>query len=473
LSFFIGFTPKDLQEKTTEVDTESFKGHWRSVGYNRLLAFTEGAYALYTVTDGYCSVFDAGSLEEFHIGYDRLCLHDANHLSLYHAGDLTCYHYLRTDCILHPVDSSGTDCLTPSTVFENFWRVFSENYAFFTLHDTDWDSIHTTFSQLVTPTTSDQALRDIIAQMIAPLRDGHIYITAGEHVIRALSVNCGPRAALQKLFELPAPFISPRASVDNISARIESELLQPFDTTRSPLKRAGNQILSWCELDENIGYINILRLFGFANTSVHIHADDLPHRPLDCAPFLHADMLALNTALDEIMHDCEGMNALIIDARINGGGFDRAGLEIANRFADRKRTAFSKKARQNRGFTEEQTITLTPHAKGTYLKPIYLLVSELTLSAGEIFALCMQAIPHVHLLGEATGGMLSDNLFHKLPNGWEVSLSNEVYLSSQGKSYESIGVEPETALPALGDKLLVDLHKGLIAAVELAKREIT
>ena len=85
----------------------------------------------------------------------------------------------------------------------------------------------------------------------------------------------------------------------------------------------------------------------------------------------------------------------------------------------------------------------------------------------------MQAIPHVHLLGEATGGMLSDNLFHKLPNGWEVSLSNEVYLSSQGKSYESIGVEPETALPALGDKLLVDLHKGLIAAVELAKREIT
>ena len=114
-------------------------------------------------------------------------------------------------------------------------------------------------------------------------------------------------------------------------------------------------------------------------------------------------------------------------------------------------------------------IPLTPHLGTRFEKPVYLLISPLTLSAGEIFALCMAAIPHVKLLGEPTCGILSDNLFHRLPNGWEISLSNEVYLSSKQICYESCGVAVDINLPPLGQHLLEDLQQGLIAAVNMAK----
>jgi C-terminal processing protease CtpA/Prc len=97
------------------------------------------------------------------------------------------------------------------------------------------------------------------------------------------------------------------------------------------------------------------------------------------------------------------------------------------------------------------------------------LTSAFTLSAGEVFALAASAIPTVTLLGEPTQGILSDNLFHRLPSGWEISLSNEVYETLDGRCFESVGVPPAMALPELGALDLVsDLRAGLGIAVARA-----
>lgn len=103
------------------------------------------------------------------------------------------------------------------------------------------------------------------------------------------------------------------------------------------------------------------------------------------------------------------------------------------------------------------------------MKPVYVLTSPFTQSAGEVFALAASAIPTVTLLGEPTQGILSDNLFHRLPSGWEVSLSNEVYETLDGRCFESVGVPPALPLPMLGAAdLLSDLRAGLRIAVEAA-----
>jgi C-terminal processing protease CtpA/Prc len=99
---------------------------------------------------------------------------------------------------------------------------------------------------------------------------------------------------------------------------------------------------------------------------------------------------------------------------------------------------------------------------------VYLLTSSLTVSAGEVFALAMSALPTVTVLGEPTQGILSDNLFHRLPSGWEVSLSNEVYETLDGRCFEGVGVPPASPLPRLGAEILADLGAGLRIAVDRA-----
>ena len=91
-----------------------------------------------------------------------------------------------------------------------------------------------------------------------------------------------------------------------------------------------------------------------------------------------------------------------------------------------------------------------------------------------MFALAASAIPTVTLLGEPTQGILSDNLFHRLPAGWEISLSNEVYETLDGRCFESVGVPPAVALPELGAADLVsDLRVGLDLAAARASAHST
>lgn len=58
--------------------------------------------------------------------------------------------------------------------------------------------------------------------------------------------------------------------------------------------------------------------------------------------------------------------------------------------------------------------------------------------------MAFKTLPQVTLIGEPTGGDVSDSLTHALPNGWQLSLSNEVYADNESVEVESIGVNPDT-----------------------------
>jgi C-terminal processing protease CtpA/Prc len=75
--------------------------------------------------------------------------------------------------------------------------------------------------------------------------------------------------------------------------------------------------------------------------------------------------------------------------------------------------------------------------------------------------MAMKACPKLTTLGETTLGILSDNLYKRLPNGWEISLSNEVYEAPNGRVYEAIGIAPDV-------EALVFDPKGFGVAVDRA-----
>jgi len=69
------------------------------------------------------------------------------------------------------------------------------------------------------------------------------------------------------------------------------------------------------------------------------------------------------------------------------GGDDEVSADIAALFADKVRPAYSKQAYRNGVM---QQFEIIPHRAVCYHKPVYLLTSELTASAAEVFAMRMR-----------------------------------------------------------------------------------
>jgi hypothetical protein len=440
----------------------SVGGIWRSRGYGWLLRIDAGGYSLAHLTRRSCIPVERGTRAQFDASFDRV-EQDGDRLRVHQAGDLTRFEFTRLD------GSPEVPVIVPGSLrdaavnFETLWRTFDEQYAFFDLHGVDWLDRYHQLRLRVTPEMPDRELLDVFGELLLPLDDGHVSLNADGRSIQALKAM-ELRTAMRDAFGMLHPRVSPRSTVDAISPKLESLLLAPFAGSHSPLQQAGNGIVSWCRLTPRVGYLSVLRLFGFADTDAARCANDLPHDRVAVAGFLRDDLAALDAALDRVFTDLAQCEALIIDLRINGGGFDRAGLAIANRIADRRRVAFSKSARDGDGHTEPQSIFVEPARGPRFDKLVYVLTSPLCVSAGEICLLGLRASPDVRCIGAPTAGMLSDNLNKVLPNGWTYSLSNEIYTAADGEVYEGRGIAPQMMLD-LDPRVLVESMQAQLKAV--------
>lgn len=444
-------------------------GLWRSAGYGWIFSFDSVGYSRYDVTRSHCIATERGSHADFERAYDRVEMHGAHELSLHQAGDVTRYRFRR---LATPPDLSRLspgDNGDPLVNFNALWEAFDEHYAFFDLHGVNWRDQRFRHRPRVSQAATLDELFAMLGDLLKPLDDGHVTLAApGLLHQRVRSTDL--RRALQVTFETPNGRVTPRTTVNAVAARIEGVVLAPFAATRTPLQRECNDILAWCELQPGVGYLSVLRLFGFADTAAARQSDDLPHGRTAVAEFLRDDMSALAIALDRIFADLRHCRGLIVDLRINGGGFDRAGLAIASRFALRRCLAYSKRAKDADGFTADQQIHVGP-VRDPCTMPVVVLTSPLCVSAGEVMALAMRALPQVTLVGQSTAGMLSDNLNKPLPNGWELSLSNEIYTSHDGSVFESCGIAPDVHATVMdAEQFVPALQTSLRAAVDLLQR---
>jgi C-terminal processing protease CtpA/Prc len=188
--------------------------------------------------------------------------------------------------------------------------------------------------------------------------------------------------------------------------------------------RAGNDKLFYGMLDEDIGYLSILTMTDFA-------AEQEDERK------------ALAEAMDRILLEFKDANALIIDVRTNSGGLDANALLIASRFADQQRLVYLTQTRQGDGYTPLREFHVAQRGERQFTRPVVVLTSRATLSAGEIFVMSMRTFPHVTVVGEATAGAHSNMLEKSLPNGWGFGLSNQVCYAHDGQVYEEVGIPPD------------------------------
>jgi len=101
-----------------------------------------------------------------------------------------------------------------------------------------------------------------------------------------------------------------------------------------------------------------------------------------------------------------------------------------------------------------------------YTKPVIVLTSRFTQSAGETFELALRQFDHVKVLGDTTAGSFSDNPNFELYNGWIFSVSVGDYRAPGGISYEGLGMPPDIYSKTTKQYLLSGKDSTLEKAIE-------
>jgi len=301
----------------------------------------------------------------------------------------------------------------PEKNFETLWKTFHDRYPFFELRNVDWNDQYETYRPKVTTKTSDDDLFDIFCRMLGPLNDGHVELFA-----KAKGDRKKRHFRAEKTPEFYQEFK-------------KKEIKRLFKTTGKTLaglgfgkpKETAAWMLHYCR-SRQFAYIRILELGRVKKKR-------------------------LIAALDKIARDFKTLKGIIVDIRDNPGGDDSTVLTILNRFCDRKRIAFHRKAKIGPGkndLKKLKTWHLKPEGDRQFTGPIVLLTCDAVFSGGEVFALATKQLPYVTIIGDHTNGIFSYQLEKKLPNGWQYRLSYQIYLSPDMVCYEGKGVPADITL---------------------------
>jgi hypothetical protein len=325
----------------------------------------------------------------------------------------------------------------PEAVFEIFAWTFGAHHGFLRHRGVDWSKVTKEARPKVNAVTSPPELFELLAGMIEPLHDRHTFIEAKD-IKRGFQ---GKRPGTQLLTQSET-----KTSIDILEARY----LQ-------------GRLHSWCDghlryarLKQGAGYLRVDAFMGYVDGDFDAGAH------------------ALDAALDEILSDAGSLPGLVIDVRINRGGADPYGVQIAGRLTEQPYVAFVKRARNDpqdpESWTSPQPSMVRVGKGPRFLGKIVELIGPDTVSAGETFTMALMGRqPPVLRVGEETQGVYSDILVRLLPNGWRFGLPNEVFLTVAGEHFEARGLPPDVRVPVFPQ---TDLAAGRDAALEKALETI-
>jgi hypothetical protein len=443
-SLWLGIQPKPSQSQLP-------KGFWLSDGYGLLVQFDGSELRTFEITTISCVTSRRAQLlpiaQPGFIGTIYSSGHEMIRISPTKNPDVLRMHTDGTasDIVLHRTPKLPNICQTspPNTPQRNyaiFWQTFAEQYPFFVLHGVNWHAVDKKFRPQITSRTKPTELFEIFRQMIEPLQDAHTGIEAEE---------------------IKAAFDGWRKDPNHLEEsdwkKAESVIGQKY--VHRGLRHYCKDHVQFGTVRTGIGYLRVTAFYGYV--------DDGGYR---------SELKCLQKSVNTIFSDSAKWSGLVIDVRLNHGGDDPLGIEIASRLTKTRYLAYFKAARNSIDldaplhFTARQSSWVLPSARPGFYGRVALLVGPDTVSAGETFAMALlDRKPRVTLIGGKTQGVFSDVLSRHLPNGWRFRLPNEVYLTSHGQSFDRTGVPPNVRIAFFSK---ADLQNGRDYAVEEAVKRL-
>ena len=300
---------------------------------------------------------------------------------------------------------------TPQGNFEALWRIIDEQYCFLDYKQIDWDAIRDKYQPLITSDMSNDGLFEVLGNMLAELKDGHVNLYSASNTARYWD------------WYLDYP------------RNYDESLVEKY-LGRDYRIAAG---LKYTILEDNIGYIS------YTSFSDGIGDGNL------------------NEALSYLA----ACNGLIIDVRNNGGGNLTYSTRFAARFTnERVLTGYiqHKTGKGHSDFSEPEPIYIEPSDGVRWQKNAVVLTNRHSYSATNDFINAMRYMPNVTLLGDKSGGGSGLPFTSELPNGWTVRFSASPHLDAD-KQHIEFGIDPDVKMD-MDDE---DKARGLDTLIEAAR----
>ena len=304
---------------------------------------------------------------------------------------------------------------TPQGNFEALWQMMDERYCFFEYknqeYGLDWDEVRERYARLITPDMPTKGLFEVLGNMLAELRDGHVNLYANYDVAR-----------YWKWFEdYPA----------NFSDSIQRNYLG------TDYKIAGG--LKYTILDDNIAYVY------YESFSSGIGDGNL----------------------SDMFNELAFCNALILDVRDNGGGMLTNATKLASRFTNEEVTTgymCHKTGTGRNDFSAPEAVKVSPSDGIRWQKPVALLTNRRSYSATNDFVNSMRQFPLVTVIGDRTGGGSGMPFSSELPCGWSVRFSACPMYGPDMEQLE-FGIDPDIRV----DMTPEDMARGIDTIIERAR----
>lgn len=301
---------------------------------------------------------------------------------------------------------------SPKGNFEALWKIMDEGYCFFDYKEIDWDAVYRKYQPLITDDMSQNGLFEVLGNMLAELKDGHVNLYSTSDMSRYWSW----REDYPRNFDI---------------LTIENRYLG------KTYRIAGG--MKYTILEDNIGYVY------YESFSAGVS----------------------DSNLDEMLAYFAPCNGLIFDVRDNGGGTLTFAERIAARFTNEKiHTGYimHKTGPGHNEFSQPEPQYIEPSNRIRWQKPIAVLTNRSVYSAANEFVNAMRYMPNAILIGDHTGGGAGLPFTSELPNGWGVRFSASPHLDAEKKHIE-FGIEPDIKVDlttlTLDDDIIEEARKTL------------
>jgi carboxyl-terminal processing protease len=288
---------------------------------------------------------------------------------------------------------------TYSKDFETIWQNYDRYYVFFDYKKIDWTDIYSSYSSQVAKDSNYDDFISDIKNMLAPLKDVHVWIqkSNGQFV---------------QTYSVPTYFPS---HIVNWDKGIWQKNISAYNWHQE------SSSWGWFKQD-SIGYIAISSW----------NKDEILLQDFD-------------TVLDS-MYNCKG---IIIDIRMNGGGWGPLAGSIGGRFVTDKFNCGYIQYRngpKHSDFTSMAPLEYPKRGNWQFTKTIILLIGRGCFSTSEIFSAGMTKLQNCITVGDTTGGGLSNSRQFNLSDGTVYSVSDQLIFDTDGKIVEWNGIPPRVVV---------------------------
>jgi hypothetical protein len=385
------------------------EGVWRSPGYGYIAWRRGERVQTYDISAAGCVVATAYGLSDFHEVYGAVADRSATHALLRRAPTQETLIKLQA---LPPACRAPLRGKDPEQAFAVFTQTFRELYPTFAERGVDWEAA----VARARPKAKDDLFGALVS-LIEPLNDDHVTLSMGER-------EHDPNRVIA-----PAPSTGVAWSWGALRSSLRDYMQGPQRPLTSPAALIANRRVMIGKTDDGFGYIAILSEGGWS-----------PEHDDDTSAQAHAH--AARSIMAETLTQLKDARGLIIDLRVNSGGFDAVAMETTRLFANERVLAFRKEAADKNRYD----VYLDPSDEESFNKPIAVLIGENTVSAGETRALALSALPNARLFGRNTRGALSDAIPKTIHKRLHFTLSVERVYSPEGDFLEARGLSPDVAI---------------------------